>query len=92
MFVHVIHCNVHGCIHVPDFSKPSQFLQVRAFLQPPMEGVVVESYGAGNGPNARNDLLDAFADASKRGVLIVNITQCSRGVVAPSYATGKVHN
>ena len=28
--------------------------------------------------------------ASERGVLIVNITQCARGVVSASYASGKV--
>ena len=55
-----------------------------------MEGVVVQSYGAGNGPDARDDLINLFKEASKRGVLIINITQCQRGVVTTSYATGKV--
>ena len=65
-------------------------LQVQGFLQPPMEGVVIQSYGAGNGPDARDDLINLFKEAAKRGVLIVNITQCQRGVVTTSYATGKV--
>ena len=64
---------------------------MKAFLQPPMEGVVIQTYGAGNGPDARTDLMEVFREAAvERGMLIVNITQCSRGAVAPSYGTGKV--
>lgn len=66
--------------------------QVEAFLQPPMEGVVIQSYGAGNGPDARADLLAIFKQASDSGMIIVNITQCSRGMVSTAYATGKVRN
>lgn len=63
---------------------------VRAFLQPPMKGVVLETFGAGNVPTIRKDLLDAFHEASKRGVIIVNITQCIVGAVAELYETGRV--
>ncbi|XP_066550266.1 60 kDa lysophospholipase isoform X2 [Amia ocellicauda] len=62
---------------------------VRAFLQPPMEGVVLETYGSGNAPNNRCDLLEEFKKASDRGVLMINCTQCLRGSVTESYATGK---
>ena len=55
-----------------------------------MQGVVLQSYGAGNGPDAREDLLAVFKEASDRGMMIVNITQCSRGAVMPAYAAGKV--
>ena len=50
---------------------------------------MIQTYGAGNGPNSRKDLLKVFKEASDR-VLILNITQCSRGIVSTSYATGKV--
>ncbi|XP_069063361.1 60 kDa lysophospholipase [Pleurodeles waltl] len=63
---------------------------VKAFLQPPMEGIVLETYGAGNAPDNRLDLLQALKDATDRGVLIVNCTQCLLGCVSQSYATGKV--
>ena len=66
------------------------YFQVQAFLQPPMEAVVIQSYGAGNGPDAREDLINLFHEASQRGMLILNITQCQRGMVSTSYATGKV--
>ena len=66
-------------------------LQVRSFLQDPMQGVVVQSYGAGNGPSARADLLAIFREATDRGVIIINTTQCCKGAVSVAYATGKVN-
>lgn len=65
-------------------------LQVKQILQPPIEGVVLQTYGAGNGPTSRSEMLDLFKDASDRGVLIINITQCIRGKVKMAYSTGKV--
>ncbi|XP_068110326.1 60 kDa lysophospholipase isoform X1 [Hyperolius riggenbachi] len=62
---------------------------VKAFLQPPMEGIVLETYGSGNAPNCRIDLLQELEAATDRGVLIINCTQCLRGSVTVSYATGK---
>ncbi|XP_033323829.2 L-asparaginase isoform X1 [Megalopta genalis] len=62
---------------------------VRAFLQPSIEGVVLESYGAGNIPINREDLVDEFRKASKRGVIIVNITQCATGCVMGLYEPAK---
>ncbi|XP_068194944.1 60 kDa lysophospholipase isoform X2 [Antennarius striatus] len=63
---------------------------VRAFLQPPMEGVVLETYGSGNAPDNRPDLLEELKKATDAGVVIINCTQCLRGTVSTSYATGKV--
>ncbi|XP_077412003.1 60 kDa lysophospholipase isoform X2 [Vanacampus margaritifer] len=63
---------------------------MRAFLQPPMEGVVLETYGSGNGPDNRSDLLGELKKATDSGVIIINCTQCLRGTVSTSYATGKV--
>ncbi|KAJ3287973.1 hypothetical protein HK104_008387 [Borealophlyctis nickersoniae] len=62
---------------------------VRAFLSPPIKGVVLETYGSGNAPNNRPDILAAMKEASDRGVVIVNCTQCKRGLVTDIYATGK---
>ncbi|CAL8286670.1 unnamed protein product [Lota lota] len=63
---------------------------VRSFLQLPMEGVVLETYGSGNAPDNRADLLAELKEATDRGVIIINCTQCLRGTVSTSYATGKV--
>ncbi|XP_050989141.1 60 kDa lysophospholipase isoform X3 [Labeo rohita] len=62
---------------------------VRAFLQPPMDGIVLETYGSGNAPDNRADLLDEFRKATKRGLIMINCTQCLRGSVTTSYATGQ---
>ncbi|KAG0233471.1 hypothetical protein BGW42_007428 [Actinomortierella wolfii] len=63
---------------------------IRAFLAPPIQGVVLETYGAGNAPSARQDLIAALKEACDRGVVIVNCTQCKRGLVTDVYQTGKV--
>jgi hypothetical protein len=63
---------------------------VRAFFQPPIEGVVLQTYGAGNIPSNRNDLVEELKAASKRGILIVNCTQCIEGGVCSSYEAGMV--
>uniref|UniRef100_T1P870 asparaginase n=1 Tax=Musca domestica TaxID=7370 RepID=T1P870_MUSDO len=62
----------------------------RAFLAPPMKGVVLQSFGSGNVPANRKDLLDELRDACNRGVIIINCTQCPTGSVAEIYQTGKV--
>ncbi|XP_040830927.1 60 kDa lysophospholipase [Ochotona curzoniae] len=60
---------------------------VRAFLQPPLKGVVMETFGSGNGPSAP-DLLQELRAASARGLLIVNCTHCLQGTVTSDYAAG----
>ncbi|XP_031831268.1 L-asparaginase isoform X2 [Nomia melanderi] len=62
---------------------------VKAFLQPPIEGVVLQSYGAGNIPANRKDIIREFCEASKRGVILVNITQCTSGCVSRTYEPEK---
>ena len=63
---------------------------VKAFLSPPMEGIVIESFGAGNIPSNRPDLIEEFRQAAERKVLIMNITQCYKGSVSDAYAAGKI--
>ena len=62
---------------------------VRNVLRPPLQGLVLEAYGVGNGPDQNRDFLDALADATRRGVVIVDCTQCLEGTVDLSeYAAG----
>ncbi|KAF9184573.1 hypothetical protein BGZ51_003285 [Haplosporangium sp. Z 767] len=63
---------------------------IKTFLAPPIQGVVLETYGAGNAPSTRADLIAALKEACDRGVIIVNCTQCKRGLVTDVYQTGKV--
>jgi L-asparaginase len=54
---------------------------VKAILNiPGLKAVVLESFGAGNAPR-RVWFYDALKDATERGILIVNKTQCSTGSV-----------
>lgn len=62
---------------------------LRKMLSRPVQGVVLETYGAGNAPSRDGALLEVIAEATGRGVVIVNCTQCLRGRVDMSgYATG----
>lgn len=62
---------------------------VRHILATPgIKGIVLKSFGAGNGPNDKW-FIDAIREAIERGIVIVNITQCSNGCVHPGrYLTG----
>ncbi|KAE8147044.1 asparaginase-domain-containing protein [Aspergillus avenaceus] len=54
-----------------------------------LRGLVLETFGAGNAPHGQdNALINVLADAIKRGIVIVNVTQCLTGSVSPVYATG----
>ena len=61
---------------------------MRAFLKPPVQGVVLETFGAGNAPQ-RPDLMASLKEATDRGVVIVSITQCAKGSVSDAYSTGR---
>lgn len=58
-------------------------------LNEPLCGLILETYGAGNAQNNDPRFLKLLKDACKRGVVIINCTQCQQGGVEMSqYATG----
>ncbi len=58
-------------------------------LRAPLQGLVLETYGTGNGPAADTGFLRALERAAENGIVVVNVTQCLRGGVLPdTYATG----
>jgi L-asparaginase len=62
---------------------------LRNVLRPPLQGLVLEAYGVGNGPDQDDAFLDALREATKRGVVIVDCTQCLEGRVnLGEYAAG----
>jgi len=62
---------------------------VRNVLRPPLQGLVLEAYGVGNGPDHDAQFIDAISEATSRGVVIVDCTQCLEGTVdLGEYATG----
>ncbi|KAG9019585.1 hypothetical protein FRB90_000049 [Tulasnella sp. 427] len=82
---HKVMCaNVVALRLFPGLTAPS----LQSFLAPHIQGVVLESFGAGNAPG-RKDILDVLEQASDRGVVIVTVSQCGKGTVSDSYETGR---
>jgi lysophospholipase len=61
---------------------------LKAFCMPPVRGVVLETFGAGNAPQ-RPDITDSLKEACDRGIIIVAISQCTKGMVSDAYETGR---
>ena len=61
---------------------------IKAFMMPPIRGVVLETFGAGNAPQ-RADLMSSLKEACERGVVVVAISQCAKGSVSDAYETGR---
>lgn len=58
------------------------------FLQQPVKALILLTYGVGNAPQDER-LLSQLREASARGVIILNLSQCLRGRVnMGGYATG----
>lgn len=61
----------------------------RHFLKRPLRGIVLETYGDGNGPTDDPDFVRAIADAVDDGLVVLGCTQCLHGGMTQSgYATG----
>jgi L-asparaginase len=59
-------------------------------LAPPVQGVVLECFGAGNAPDQNEAFLDALRRATERGVVLVAVPQPLRGTAdLDLYATGQ---
>lgn len=85
-----VHANLNRNVGLLRLFPGITSATVHAFLQPPMEGVVLETYGAGNCPSDRKDILEEIGNACQSGLIIVNCTQCSEGSVKAYYETGSV--
>lgn len=63
---------------------------LRNMLQRPLQALILESYGVGNGPSNNPEFLKAIKSAVDQGTVIVNCTQCRHGCVTQTnYATGR---
>jgi len=54
-------------------------------VKPPLKGLVLQTFGAGNAPDS---CIEVLTKAASKGLLIVNVTQCHKGVVEAHYAVG----
>lgn len=62
---------------------------LRQMMAPPVQGVVLETYGSGTFPAANTELVEAVEEAVLRGVVVVNTSSVLSGRVQPGlYGTG----
>lgn len=67
---------------------PAALVEAAASL-PGLGGLIIQTYGAGNAPNADTGLLRALEQAISRGIVVLNISQCLEGRVEQrAYASG----
>ncbi|EDL97433.1 lysophospholipase [Rattus norvegicus] len=83
----VVHSNMEPDVGLLRLYPGIPASLVRTFLQPPLKGVVMETFGSGNGPT-KPDLLQELRAAAERGLIIVNCTHCLQGAVTSDYAPG----
>lgn len=78
-------CNVIFLDLFPGMNERS----VRHMLATPgLKGVVMKTFGAGNGPNSEW-FIKTIKEAVEKGIVVINITQCNNGSVLPfRYVTG----
>ena len=63
---------------------------LRNILRPPLQGLVLEAFGVGNGPAGDREFIAALEEGARRDVVIVDCSQCLRGRVdLERYATGR---
>lgn len=61
---------------------------IKNMMSAPVRALIIKSFGVGNAPQ-RPELLAALAEATQRGLIVVNCTQCFKGKVdMDGYATG----
>ncbi len=70
------------------FPGPTETALRHQLSIPGVKGIVLRTYGAGNAPTAKW-FHDAIREAIERGVIILNVTQCSNGAVLQRYEGGE---
>lgn len=74
---------------LPIYPGISAGLAAAVLNSPERRGLILESYGVGNVADANTGLMEVLAAAVKRGIVVVNTSQCPTGTVEQgTYATG----
>ncbi|KAI1849397.1 hypothetical protein JX265_008551 [Neoarthrinium moseri] len=56
---------------------------------PDLKGLILETFGMGNAPAGLDgSLTKAIRSAVERGIIVINVSQCTNGFVSPLYAPG----
>ncbi len=97
---HLVRAPGSGPLIAPALTCKPEVASVRLFpgigarmlehlLAPPVQGLVLETYGVGNAPSRDPALLAAITRATGRDMVIVNCSQCHGGSVRQTlYSTG----
>jgi L-asparaginase len=81
-------CSTYPTIGVLRLFPGLTAQMVRNFLQPPLDGLVLQTYGVGGGPDRDAELIAAIKKATGNGLVVVACTQCLQGGVSmESYST-----
>lgn len=86
-----LRCNLDTAVMSIDLFPGLEERTLRHMLATPgIKGIVLRTYGAGNGPTAKW-FVEALREAVMRGIVIVNVTQCVNGSVHSNrYVAGDV--
>ncbi|TVY23591.1 60 kDa lysophospholipase [Lachnellula hyalina] len=78
-----------ACLRIFPGIKPEMIDGV--LRVPGLRGLILETFGSGNAPSGEDGSLTSIIRAAvKRGIVIVNVSQCQTGSVSPLYAPATV--
>lgn len=78
-----VHYNLDTNVLYMDLFPGINESTLRHMLNTPgLKGVVMKTFGAGNGPTSES-FLETIKEAVNRGIVIVNVSQCDNGMVNP---------
>lgn len=76
-----------ACLRIFPGIKPEMVDSV--LKVPNLRGLILETFGMGNAPGGVDgSLTRVIREAVERGIVIVNVSQCTNGFVSPLYAPG----
>ncbi|KAF3770987.1 asparaginase-domain-containing protein [Cryphonectria parasitica EP155] len=78
-----------ACLRIFPGIKPEMVDSV--LRVPDLRGLILETFGMGNAPGGVDgSLTKVIREAVERGIVIVNVSQCTNGFVSPLYAPGTI--
>jgi lysophospholipase len=76
-----------ACLRIFPGIKPEMVDSV--LRVPNLRGLILETFGMGNAPGGVDgSLTKVIREAVERGIVVVNVSQCTNGFVSPLYAPG----
>lgn len=76
-----------ACVHIFPGIRPEMVDSV--LRAPDLRGLILVTFGMGNAPGVVDgSLTKVIREAVERGIVIVNVSQCTNGFVSPLYAPG----